>query len=105
MAVVGLRNLCKPSMVYLVMSMVAIMFMVSQQYYSNTNVFCMGSYSCNISGGVYLILVVKLLYVLFWTWILNIICRKVSTSLAWVLVLFPYVLWFLLLFYMFIYVK
>ena len=96
MAIAGLRNLCTPSYVYLVISLIAIIFMALQNY-GNVNVYCLGSYSCVVSSTM-LIFVIKLIYILFWTWILNLMCRAGATSLSWFFVLFPFILFFLVLF-------
>ena len=102
MAFVGLNNLCEPALVYLIISAVAIMIMTSQQYYENINLLCVGPYSCNLKSGIYIIFVIKIIYVLFWTWILNIICKYVSTPIAWFLVFLPYILFFIFFIYIFI---
>ena len=98
MAIVGLRKLCTPSMVYLIISLVALIVLIIQNYIfnSNMNVFCLGSYSCEVSS-VILIFIVKILYILFWTWILNLICNAGAPGIAWFLVLLPFLLMFILL--------
>jgi hypothetical protein len=98
MAIKGLNNLCTPAMVYLVISISAIVIMLGQNYFfnGNTNVFCVGAYSCTVSS-IVLIFTVKLLYVLFWTWILNLICSAGAPEVAWFLVLLPFILMFILL--------
>lgn len=98
MAIKGLRNLCTPAMIYLVISISAIVIMIVQNWLlnGNTNVFCLGSYSCSVSS-IVLIFIVKLLYVLFWTWILNLICSAGAPEVAWFLVLLPFILMFILL--------
>ena len=73
MAFTGLRKLCTPAYVYLVISVIFIIIAAIQNY-GNINVYCLGSYSCDVSS-TFLIFIIKLLYVLFWTWILNLICR------------------------------
>ena len=95
MAIAGLRNLCTPSYVYLVISMIALFIMLFQNI-GNANLYCLGSYSCSV-GSTTLIFVIKILYILFWTWILNLICRAGATNIAWFLVLFPFILMFVLL--------
>jgi len=95
MAIAGLRNLCTPSYVYLVISMIALFIMLFQNI-GNVNLYCLGSYSCSV-GSTTLIFVIKILYILFWTWILNLICRAGATNIAWFLVLFPFILMFVLL--------
>lgn len=95
MAVVGLRNLCTPSYVYLVISIILLVVMMFQNM-GNVNTYCLGTYTCDVSSTA-LIFIIKILYVLFWTWILNLICRAGAPGFAWLLVLFPFVLFFVLL--------
>jgi len=54
----------------------------------------MGIYSCQVPN-IYLIFVIKLLYVLFWTWILNLLCKAGYPGISWVLLLFPFILMFI----------
>ena len=93
--VVGLNNLCSPAYFYLVISMLAIVIMGFQNM-GNESVYCLGSYSCNVSSAT-LIFIIKIIYVLFWTWLLNIICKSGFTSIAWFLVLLPFILLFILI--------
>jgi hypothetical protein len=96
MAIVpGIKNLCTPALVYLIISVISIVIMAIQNY-GNTDLYCLGMYSCNVTS-ITIIFVLKLVYVLFWTWVLNIICRGGYSGVSWFLVLFPYILFFLLL--------
>jgi len=95
MAVAGLRNLCTPSYVYLVISVIFIIFSLIQNY-NYTDTYCLGSYSCDVSSTM-MIFIIKIIYVLFWTWVLNLICRAGAPNFAWFLVLFPIILMFLLI--------
>lgn len=95
MAVAGLRNLCTPSIVYLALSMTVLVIMVIQNL-GNVNTYCLGIYACDVPNTL-LIFVIKALYILFWTWILNLICRAGAPNFAWFLVLFPFILFFLLI--------
>lgn len=90
MAIVGLRNLCTPSYVYLVVSIITMIVMIYQNY-GNLNVYCLGSYSCTVSSTV-MIFVIKIIYILFWTWVLNLICKAGAPGIAWFLVLLPFIL-------------
>jgi len=94
MAIVGLKNLCTPSYVYLVISMIALVVMIVQNF-GNIDKYCVGSYTCDVSS-TFLIFAIKTLYILFWTWILNLICRAGAPSVAWFLVLLPFILFFVL---------
>ena len=59
------------------------------------NTYCLGNYSCQVSSTT-MIFVVKIVFILFWTWVLNLICRAGATTIAWILVLFPFVILFFL---------
>ena len=95
MAVSGLRNLCTPSYVYLVISAIALVVMMYQNM-GNVDKYCLGSYSCNVSSTA-LIFVIKAVYILFWTWVLNLICRSGNTGVAWFVLLLPVILLFVVL--------
>ena len=56
----------------------------------------LGHYSCDVSSTL-LIFTYKIMYVLFWTWILNLVCKDGQKTIAWLLVLFPILLMFVLL--------
>lgn len=95
MAIAGLRNLCTPAIVYLSLSIIILIIMIIQNL-GNVNTYCLGQYSCNVSSTA-LIFIIEIVYVLFWTWILNLICRAGATSVAWFLVLLPFILFFALI--------
>ena len=100
MEVVGLRNLCPPAFFYLILSVVIIAFMVVQNLMTGQN-YCVGMQSCS-SESVITIFMIKILYVLVWTWILNMICKGVNELLAWIIALIPLVLMFILIAMMFV---
>jgi len=93
--VVGLNNLCTPAYVYLMISAVALVVMAFQNMGSES-IYCLGSYSCDVSSTTF-IFVVKIVYVLFWTWLLNIICKSGFTGISWFLVLIPFIMLFIMI--------
>ena len=95
MAVVGFKNLCPPALFYFVLSIAALV-VIAFQNYGNEQIYCLGYYSCPVSS-VYLIFLLKIIYVIFWTWVLNLICRAGLPILSWLLVLLPILLFFVLL--------
>lgn len=95
MAVAGLKNLCAPSYVYLVVSMVALIVMGIHNV-GNMNTYCLGSYACDVTN-TSLIFIIKFVYILFWTWVLNLICRAGAPGIAWLLVILPFLLFFVLM--------
>jgi len=92
---IGLKDLCTPSYVYLVISMFALLI-IGAQNIGNVDTYCIGSYKCDVTS-TYIVFIVKVFYILFWTWILNIMCKNGSTNFAWLLVLLPFVLLFIML--------
>ena len=95
MSVAGLRNLCTPAYTYLVLSIILLTVMIYQNY-GHSDTYCLGSFSCNVSSTM-MIFIIKILYILFWTWVLNLICRAGAPTFAWFLVLLPFVLLFALI--------
>ena len=91
----GISHLCTPSYVYLTISIVFLIVAMFQNY-GNSDIYCLGSHSCNVSN-TSMIFAVKLLYVLFWSWILNLMCKDGATNIAWFLVLLPFIILFILL--------
>jgi len=89
------RHLCKPAMVYLAVSVVALIAIAYQNMGLN-NMYCMGDFSCYVPSTTAVIFS-EAVYILFWTWILNLMCRTGYASISWFLVVFPLVLFFVLI--------
>lgn len=90
-----IKKLCTPAYVYLVISLIVLVVMGFQNL-GNSTEYCAGSYSCGVSSTV-LIFMMKLVYVAFWTWVLNLICKAGAPIVSWVLVLLPLLIMFLLI--------
>jgi len=88
--------LCTPALVYLVISFVALL-MTWVQNRQNSNVYCVGNVSCPVQNTTY-VFILKILWFLFWTWILNVLCTKGYITVAWVLVAIPFMVFFTLMF-------
>jgi hypothetical protein len=89
------RHLCKPAMVYLAVSVV-VLIAIAYQNMGLNNMYCMGSFSCYVPSTAAIIFS-QGIYILFWTWILNLMCRTGYASISWFLVVFPLVLFFVLI--------
>lgn len=90
-----LSQLCTPSYVYFVISFIAIIIAIVQNM-GNQNMYSLGKFSCHVPSTI-IVFAVKVVYVLFWTWILNLMCKDGYTNIAWFLVLLPFVLMFILI--------
>ena len=99
MFIKGLRikGLCKPAKFYLYLSIAGIVMSIIQNMrrFDNSNYKC-GSFSVNVPS-VMLIFAFKIVYILFWTYVLNLLCKDNNVRLAWLLVLFPIILLFVIL--------
>ena len=90
-----IKKLCAPAYVYLVISSIAIIILMFQNG-GNTDVYCVGSFECPVPSTP-MVFLVKFLYVAFWTFILDSVCKAGHKRISWFLVLFPFVLFFVLL--------
>jgi len=91
----SIKELCTPAMLYFVISILALVIVLMQNL-GNTNSYHVGSFSCRVPNTA-VVFIVKLIYVLFWTYVLNLICKDGHTSLSWLLVLLPWILLFVMM--------
>ena len=91
----SIRKLCSPAYVYLVISVIAIVALMLQNA-GNGNKYQCGDFECQVPsvGAVFL---AKGLYVAFWTFILDALCKAGYKQVSWFLVLLPFVMFFVLI--------
>ena len=88
-------NLCTPSIIYLVISI--ILFTIAAYFnYGNKQVLCLGPYNCYVPN-TNLIFLFDILYILFWTFILNTLCKAGYKEISWLILLIPFILTFIIL--------
>lgn len=68
-----LVDLCKPALLYFVMSVISLMIIV-------------------VSGFPFLYVLIKIAFIAGWTWTLNYICKKGYTVISWVFLIAPFVM-------------
>ena len=90
-----LKELCTPAMIYFVISVITLV-MVLLQNLGNQNSYNVGSFSCRVPNTA-LVFIIKLIYILFWTWVLNLICKDGHTTSSWLLVLLPWIMLFVMM--------
>ena len=66
-----MSSLCTPALIYLILSAF----------------FIFGSIMMNVS---FVTILIKIVFVLAWTWVLNLLCRNNLEVLSWILVILPY---------------
>ena len=90
-----LSQLCTPAYIYFIISVLVLAFAAVQNI-GNKNKYSLGMFSCNVPSCI-AVFIVKILYILFWTWILNLICKDGHVGIAWFLLLLPFILLFVIL--------
>ena len=90
-----LKELCTPAIIYMVLSIIGLIAAIIQNI-GNRHTYSLGSFSARVPSTA-LVFIVKIIYILFWTWILNLICKDGHTEIAWFLVLIPFILLFVIM--------
>ena len=90
-----INELCSPALFYFVVSIVGL-FMILFQNIGNKHSYNLGTFSCRVPNTM-LVFIVKIIYIVFWTWILNLICKDGYKTISWLLVLLPWILMFVLI--------
>lgn len=90
-------KLCTPAFIYLVLSAIGIILIAFQNYGMSPNMYCVGNVQCPVQTTTP-IFIMKILYVIFWTFILNALCSYGYYQLSWFLLLLPFILFFIMVF-------
>ena len=69
---------------------------MSVQNLGQTHEYCLGNYKCTVPS-VLLVFVIKAIYILFFTWVLNLICNAGYKNVSWFIILFPFIMFFVIL--------
>ena len=85
-----IKKLCTPAYLYLVLSVVGMVGMMIQNA-GNTDKYCVGEFECPVPSTA-AVFVGKALYIVFWTFVLNAICKAGFKKVSWFIVLIPFVL-------------
>ena len=84
-----IKGLCSPAFIYFTMSMlltfITIVNAIRTKKFKKFNALLIT------------LIVIKIVYVVFWTWVLNLICKSGHQNISWMLVLFPFIIMFLLM--------
>ena len=83
----SIKELCSPAAIYFIMAMLSYIIIVFQYMTSRRSSLLLGS----DKGETVIILLLKFIFILFWTWVLNLICKDGHKGIAWFLVLFPFI--------------
>jgi hypothetical protein len=87
------RSLCTPAFIFFIISVISLFVMIFENI-ENINSYCIGNVSCNVPN-TSMIFIVEIVFLVFWTWLLNFLCSRGYPGLSWFILLLPYI--FLLL--------
>jgi len=90
-------KLCTPAYLYVILSAFGIILIAFQNYGTSPNMYCVGNVKCPVQTTTP-IFIMKILYVVFWTFILNTLCSYGYYQLSWFLLLLPFILFFIMVF-------
>jgi hypothetical protein len=90
-----LKELCTPAALYFVISMLGLVIAIFQNL-GNSDSYNIGNFSCRVPNTI-LVFVFKFIYIVFWTYVLNLICKDGHVGISWLLVLLPFILLFVLM--------
>lgn len=91
-----LDSLCPPAFFYFIISVFSMIIMMVQNIVDGRNVLCLGEYKCK-SSYTPLVFGAEAIYILLWTKILDMLCKRGMGTLSWVIVFFPYIIMFILI--------
>ena len=90
------NNFCAPAQLYLLLSVLSIITLFVQNY-KNPHEYCVGVFKAKTECNNLVYFALKVLYIVVWTFILQMLCRKGYSTLSWILVLLPFIGMFILI--------
>jgi hypothetical protein len=91
----SVKQLCTPAYIYFLLSVICIIITIIQNV-GNRRTYSLSSMSVPVPSTI-MVFVVKIIGILFWTWVLNLMCKDGHNEIAWFLVLLPFVLLFFMM--------
>ena len=98
------KKLCGPAQIYLALSILTTLTICFQNI-GNPNVYACGLLKTRTPIHNMIYIALQFIYVIIWTYLLNMLCKKGLKTLSWTLLLIPYVLMFILIGLIFIILK
>ena len=88
-----LTNMCTPATIYFVLSLIGLI-MVGLNNLNNHDKVCIGDYNCYVGNNT-TVFILNAIYILFWTFILDLMCKGGYSSLSWFVLLLPFIILFI----------
>ena len=90
-----LAKMCTPATIYFIISLIGLI-LLGVGNLGNNDRLCIGKYTCNVGNNT-IIFVLNAVYILFWTFVLDLMCKNGYGSLSWFVLLLPFILAFMFL--------
>ena len=68
----------------------------AKNFFHKKNKYCVGMFNCAVKTLIPIFLI-KFGYIMFWTFILDMLCKNGYTQLSWLILLFPFIMFFILI--------
>ena len=85
-----LMNMCTPATIYFVISLVGLI-LIGLNNLDNNDKLCVGDYNCYVGNNT-TIFILNAVYILFWTFILDLMCKAGYSNLSWFILLLPFII-------------
>jgi len=85
-----LTKMCTPATIYFVISLIGLI-LVGVNNLDNHDKLCVGNYNCYVGNNT-TVFIVNAIYILFWTFILDLICKGGYSTLSWFILLLPFII-------------
>ena len=90
------KGLCVPAQLYLAISFFSIFILLFRNL-GDTSVYRCGMYEVKTPINCLVFYILKVVYVILWTYLLQYLCSKGYSNVSWFLVLMPFILMFMLI--------
>lgn len=90
------KKICTPAFLYFLLSIIAFLMLGLQNVDGDDKKLCAGSYTCAVASKS-VIFIIHAIYIMFWTFVLDLLCKSGYSELSWFIVFLPFMLFFLFL--------
>ena len=91
----NLMEMCTPATIYFIISLIALIILGVSNLGNNDRL-CIGNYNCNVGNNT-IVFTLNAIYILFWTFLLDLMCKNGYTAISWFVLLLPFLLSFIFL--------
>lgn len=88
-----LTNMCTPATIYFVISLIGLIIIGLNNLDNNDKV-CVGDMYCYVGNNT-TVFILNAIYILFWTFILDLMCKGGYSTLSWFVLLLPFIIVFI----------